>query len=154
MYKLRDYKEGDESDIFTILKIALKEYGLSVDSKGIDADIKDIFASYILPGGAFKVLEDNGNIIGSYGVFYITETTCELRKMYLNPKYKGKGLGKKMMHDLFLTTASLGFTKIVLETNNRLKEAISLYKKYGFTKYNSEHLSDRCNYAMQKELQV
>ncbi|MCF6269997.1 MAG: GNAT family N-acetyltransferase [Melioribacteraceae bacterium] len=152
MYKLRDYKKGDESDIFTLLKIALQEYGLSVDPKGTDADIKDIYASYILPGGAFKVLEDNGKIVGSYGLLKISNTTCELRKMYLYPEYKGKGLGKKMMDDLFLTVTSLGFTKIVLETNSSLKEAINLYKKYGFTEYNPEHLSDRCNYAMEKEL--
>jgi len=151
MCKLRDYKDGDESDIFTLLKISLKEYGLSVDPE-TDADIVDINESYILPGGVFKVIEGGGKIIGSYGIFYITETTCELRKMYLYPEHRGKGLGKKMMEDAFLIATTLGFSKMVLETNSCLKEAISLYKKYGFTEYNPEHLSDRCNYAMQKKL--
>lgn len=152
MCTLRGYRQGDECEVFALVESALKHYGLSASPEETDADIKDIGKSYILPGGAFKVLEDNGRIVGSYGVYKVDNSTCELRKMYLYPKYKGRGLGKKMMEDAFVAARALGYSRMVLETNRCLKEAVNLYKKYGFVEYSSEHLSDRCDCAMQKDL--
>ncbi len=149
---LRDYRKGDEGEVFPLVEYALRQYGLKVNPEETDADIQDIQASYIQSGGAFKVLEDNGGIVGSYGLYRIDEDSCELRKMYLRPEYKGKGLGKMMMDDAFLTATTLGFSRMVLETNRCLKEALNLYRKYGFVEYASGHLSDRCDCAMEKKL--
>lgn len=149
---LREYRQGDEDMVFALLESALKHYGLSVNPEETDADIQDIDESYIRSGGAFKVLEDNGAVVGSYGLYTIDEGTCELRKMYLQAEYKGRGLGKKMMEDAFIVAKSLGFSTMILETNSCLKDAVNLYKKYGFTEYTSEHLSHRCNCAMRKSL--
>lgn len=152
MCNLREYRPGDEYEVFALVEYVLKQYGLSVNPEETDADIKDIDKSYILSGGAFRVLEDNGRIVGSYGIYKIDDGVCELRKMYLQPEYKGRGLGKKMMEDAFLVTKSLGYSTMILETNSCLKEAVSLYKKYGFIECKSEHLSGRCDCAMQRSL--
>ena len=118
MCTLREYRQGDEGMVFALLESALKHYGLSVNPEETDADIRDIDESYIRSGGAFKVLEDNGAVVGSYGLYAIDENTCELRKMYLKAEYKGRGLGKKMMEDAFIVAGSLGFSTMILETNS------------------------------------
>ena len=152
MSTLRNYKQGDEPGVFAMVEFSLKQYGLSVNPEGTDSDLENINRSYILPGGSFKVIEENGRIIGSCGLYKINTAVCELRKMYLNPEFKGKGLGEKMMIDAFSTAKRLRFSKMILETNSCLVEAVCLYRKYGFTEYKPEHLSDRCDYAMEKHL--
>jgi putative acetyltransferase len=152
MCQLRDYRPGDEDDVFRIVKYVLAEYGLATNPEKTDADLKDIHQSYMLGGGAFRILESNGRTIGSYGLYANTQESCELRKMYLLPEFRGHGFGKKMMEDALRMAKILRFIEMTLETNSRLKEAIGLYKAYGFTEFTPNHLSDRCDSAMKRSL--
>lgn len=152
MCEIRDYSPGDEEDVFRIVKEVLAGYGLSTNPKETDADLRDIQASYLSEGGAFRILECDGQIAGSYGLFPTSLQTCELRKMYLLPKLKGRGLGKKMMEDALRIAKDLGFVEMTLETNSCLKEALGLYKKFGFMEFTPSHLSDRCDLAMKRVL--
>jgi putative acetyltransferase len=150
--QLRDYRPGDEKDVFRIVKDVLSEYGLAANPDETDADLRDIRQSYIAAGGAFRILESGGRIAGSYGLHATTPASCELRKMYLLPGLRGRGLGRKMMDDALLVAKAMGFKEMTLETNSRLKEAITLYKSYGFSQFTPDHLSDRCDSAMRKIL--
>ncbi|HSU29086.1 MAG TPA: GNAT family N-acetyltransferase, partial [Chitinophagaceae bacterium] len=58
--------------------------------------------------------------------------TCELVKMYLLPQARGHGLGKILIEKCMSQAKELGFSKIYLESMPELKQAISLYKKYGW----------------------
>lgn len=126
----------------------LKEYGLKPDPTSTDADLEDIKSSYFERGGTFLVLEaEDSSIIGAYGLFPMENQTCELRKMYLHKAYRGQGLGKFLLEDALSRAKQLGFKEMILETASVLKEAIALYKSYGFMEFQPVHLSDRCDQA-------
>lgn len=152
MIELRDYKKGDEPEIMKLLETVLGYYSLTTNPEGTDADIINIHQTYINGGGLFKVLTDDEKIIGSYGLYKITDSICELRKMYIYKEYQGRGLGKLLMNDAFECAKKSGFTEMQLETNSKLVEAIGMYKKYGFEIFEPEHLSSRCDISMKKEL--
>jgi putative acetyltransferase len=152
MCRLRNYIPGDEEAVSRLVKQALTEYGLTMNPEQTDADLQDIPGTYLSSGGAFRVLERDGRIAGSFGLYPTTTQSCELRKMYLLPELKGLGLGKKMMKDALYIASQMGFKEMTLETNSCLKEALGLYKKYGFTEFTPTHLSDRCNLAMKRVL--
>ena len=152
MYNLRKANAGEEARIFDLVKKVLSDYGLKVNPKETDQDLSDLNKFYFDNQGWFGVIEYAGEIIGSYGIFRVNEKICELRKMYLLPGYQGKGLGRIMMEDAIQQAKALGYAEIILETNTLLDKAIHLYKKYGFEEYKPSHLSDRCDYAMRKEI--
>lgn len=135
-----------------LVKSVLSDYGLKTNPYETDKDLSDLEDYYFNKNGWFAVIEKENEIIGSYGIFKIDGKTCELRKMYLLNNYQGQGLGKLMMDDAFKKARELGYSEIVLETNKLLDKAITLYGKYGFVHYKPSHLSDRCDYAMRKEL--
>ncbi|MBN1805678.1 MAG: GNAT family N-acetyltransferase [Sedimentisphaerales bacterium] len=146
--RLRPANNRDCEKVTELVYGILKEYNLKPDPAGTDTDIKDIEQSYFERGGTFYVLEEkNGSIIGTYGLYLINEKTCELRKMYLHRSYRGKGLGKLLLEDALVRAKQIGFKKVILETASVLKKAINLYKNYGFTEYEPEHLSNRCDQA-------
>jgi len=149
---LRDIRDGEQDDVFSIVKSVLQQFGLQVNPDATDKDLSDIRGTYIDKGGCFKVVEDDGVIVGSYGLFPLSTTTCELRKMYLLPTYQGKGLGRLMMDDALAVARQRQFKELVLETNSVLARASRLYRQYGFEKYQPEHLSDRCDFAMKLRL--
>jgi len=152
--RLRPANNIDCGKVKELVYSVLKEYNLQPDPAVTDADIKDIEHSYFERGGTFYVLEEkDGSIIGAYGLYPVDRQTCELRKMYLHSSYRGKGLGKLLLEDALSKARQIGFKRITLETASVLKEAISLYKSYGFVEYEPEHLSSRCDQAFVLELE-
>lgn len=146
--RLRPADNKDCKKVTDLVYSVLKEYNLKPDPAATDADIKDIEHSYFERGGTFYVLEEkDGSIIGAYGLYPLDRQMCELRKMYLHSSYRGKGLGKFLLEDALSKARQIGFKSINLETASVLKEAISLYKSYGFVEYQPEHLSSRCDQA-------
>ena len=151
--KLRPANNEDREKITDLVYGVLREYGLKPDGACTDADLKDIEHSYFGRGGTFSVLEEqDGSIVGAYGLYPVDKRTCELRKMYLRSSYRGKGLGKLLLEDALAEARRMGFERMTLETASVLKEAIALYKSYGFVEYEPEHLSSRCDQAYVLEL--
>ena len=151
--RLRPANNSDCEHIANLVYGILREYDLKPDPACTDADIKDIESSYFGRGGTFFVLEaKDSSIIGAYGLYPIDKKTCELRKMYLHKEHRGKGLGKFLLDDALSKASKLGFERMILETASVLKEAIALYKSYGFIEYNPKHMSSRCDQAYLLEL--
>lgn len=131
--RIRSATNADGTRIRELVFSILAEYGLSCDPVGTDADLDDIEASFIRPGGWFEVVEnDVGTIIGTVGLFPKPNGVCELRKMYLLREARGGGLGKKLMERMLTKARELGFHRMELETSSKLIEAIGLYKRFGF----------------------
>jgi putative acetyltransferase len=146
--RLRYATNADRERIRSLVYGVLEEYGLQPDPGATDADLDDIERSYFARGGTFHVLEDeDGSIVGAYGLYPLADQTCELRKMYLHRDYRGKGLGRHLLEDALARARRSGFTKITLETASVLREAIRLYERYGFKPCEADHLSCRCDQA-------
>ena len=61
------------------------------------------------------------------------ETSVEVKRMFVQPQYRGHGLASKIVLELENWARELDFTSRVLETGKRQPEAIALYKKNGYT---------------------
>ena len=57
---------------------------------------------------------------------------AELQKLYILPKYRGLGIGKKLVQMCITAAKEFGFYSIYLETFANMHEAQGLYKKNGF----------------------
>jgi putative acetyltransferase len=144
--KIRQATQKDEAAIRTLIYSVLKEYGLKSDPNGVDADLGDIPGNYA--GGLFELYEDDhGKLLGSAALYKLTATTCELRKMYLAPEARGRGQGKWILERMLEKARVMGFTRVELETASCLKEAIQLYRRYGFRPMPGKHLAERCDQA-------
>jgi putative acetyltransferase len=152
-YELRPATNADCGAIQELVFTVLREYRLQPDPAGTDADLNDIELSYLRSGGRFDVLVDlHGAIVGSVGLCPIDSDTCELRKMYLSREVRGQGLGKRLLEHALARAKESGFRRVTLETASALKEAIALYKRYGFQPYQAPHLAQRCDSAYALDL--
>ena len=61
------------------------------------------------------------------------ERSVEVKRMYVDPHMRGKGIASKILKALEIWARELGFTYAVLETGLRQPEAIALYKKNGYS---------------------
>ena len=112
----------------------------------------DLATYYQSRNGRFFVIVDESNeIMGTAGLLPVGDADIELRKMYFLSTIRGKGLGKLLLSFLIKEAKSMGFKKLVLETASPLKEAIGLYKSFGFEEFDGIH-ADRCDKAFSLNL--
>ena len=143
---IRSANNDDCERIAKLVFGVLAEFGLEGDPETTDADLKDLEANYLQRGGLFEVIEDgNANLLGSFGLYPINKTTCELRKMYFIPSARGLGLGKQVLERAIAKAKELGFKQIVLETSSKLIAANRLYARFGFEPATSDHLASRAD---------
>lgn len=153
MLIFRNAKKGDENSILELIEIVLSDYGLNLERSGANFDVNDIMKHYIDNNGWFQVIEFNNKIIGSVGIYKINDSICELRKMYLYKEYQGKGLGKKLLQNALSAANSLGYSTVTLQTNSILKNALPLYKSFGFEEF-TEEVCSRCDISMKKNIGI
>ena len=150
---LRPATNADGVAARALVFAALREHGLEPDPEGTDSDFADLEGVYLARGGAFDVLADDaGTIVGTVGLLPVDETTVELRKMYLAPDARGRGLGRRLLDHALARARALGFRRVTLETHTVLKTATALYRSYGFTPYTAGHVSKRCNATLALDL--
>lgn len=150
---IRPATNADRPAIEELVFTVLRSYGLEPSPDSTDADLTDVEAHYFANGGAFDVLVDETDkIVGTVAVHRTGESLCELRKMYLSPALRGRGLGRRMMEHALARAKELGYQRMWLETAESLKEAHGLYEKYGFASFKAPHKSDRCDFALIRDL--
>jgi putative acetyltransferase len=145
---VRPAGNADGEQIRTLIYSVLAEYGLIPEPGGTDSDIEDVEKNYIGRGGVFEVLVDgSGKILGTAGLYPVDKEVVELRKMYFLPELRGQGRGKKTLTRMIERARELGFKKVYLETASQLKEAIGLYKSFGFIRTCDDIHTRRCDQA-------
>jgi DNA-binding MarR family transcriptional regulator/GNAT superfamily N-acetyltransferase len=71
-------------------------------------------------------------IVGTTALLRVNETTYELNKMAVNEKAQGQQAGRKLLDAAVNRAKKMGAKKIILKTDNRLRNAVNLYCKLGF----------------------
>ena len=123
---------SDYDSIIAILSNTLLEYEINLPDNYSFNDIENIEKSYIDIDGEFIVLERKKEIIGFFGLVSVDKTCIELKRLYLSSHERGKGLGKYLLNMAIDISKKRGYKVLRLETTSKFKEAVGLYKKYGF----------------------
>lgn len=85
-------------------------------------------------GVAFFVVEADGVPAGCGGVLLVHPEYAELKRMYVRPAFRGRGLGRVLVDHLAAHAAEHGLTTIRLETGVAQTEALLLYERAGFVR--------------------
>jgi len=78
------------------------------------------------------VAYENEIAVGCGAIKEYEPNTIEIKRMYVSPKSRGKGIGTQILKELENWTSELSFEKCILETGKKQVEAIELYKKNGY----------------------
>jgi len=84
------------------------------------------------PGGVFLVGWVDGEPVACGGIARYDKTTAEIRRMYVVPVARGRGLARQVLLALEDEARALGYSFVRLETGNLQTEAIGLYVCAGY----------------------
>ena len=100
-----------------------------------DSDLDDICGYYIDNGGMFYIGTINGVVVGTGAVRRINSKKCEIKRIYVKQKFRGRGFGEELFLKA-LEFARIHYHVVTLKTDRTLIEAINLYQKHGFSVVN------------------
>lgn len=86
------------------------------------------------PAGCFVVAYAGVEAVASGGLRPAGSGTMEIKRMYVRPSWRGRGLARVVLADLEQRAREFGATRIVLETGQRQPEAIRLYESSGYAR--------------------
>jgi GNAT superfamily N-acetyltransferase len=88
---------------------------------------------FVPPDGVFLVIrDDDGRAVGCGGIARFDDERGEVKRMYVVPEARGRGLGRRLLQELEAAARALGYATVVLETGDRQPEALGLYETSGY----------------------
>jgi GNAT superfamily N-acetyltransferase len=87
---------------------------------------------YMPPAGALLLLFDGEVAIGTVALRRLDEHGAELKRMYVQPSYRGAGLGQALLAETMATARGAGFRRIRLDSPAFMTAAHRLYRAHGF----------------------
>src|ERR1700716_1078104 len=84
--------------------------------------------------GTFLVARAHGRAVGCGAIRLTDSVTAEVKRMYVEPDQRGRGVGRAVLARLEAAATQLGAKRLVLETGTASPDAIALYRRGGVVK--------------------
>ena len=128
--------------VLDVIGTVFEEYGMSFDPSDFDSDLLDIPRHYTDRGGWFSVLTDEGRVVGTVALVPKDAAACEIKRLYLLPQYRGRGLGRALMEHILDRVREAGFREAVAWSDVRLETAHQVYDRLGFERIGERDIDD------------
>jgi putative acetyltransferase len=133
---IRPIRPEDDSAVAAIIREVMASFGATGPGySSSDAEVDAMSAAYDGARAAFFVVELDDTLAGCGGIGPLEGAdagTCELRKMYLLPFARGRGLGRALLQRCLEAARGRGYRRCYLESLSSMEAAQSLYQQAGF----------------------
>jgi DNA-binding MarR family transcriptional regulator/GNAT superfamily N-acetyltransferase len=97
-----------------------------------DQDIPTDDAQFASPEGFFVVARLDGKAVACGGLKRVDSKTGEIKRLWVDAATRGLGIGRKVLTALEDLAREAGMSRVRLDSNRNLPEAIALYRKAGY----------------------
>jgi ribosomal protein S18 acetylase RimI-like enzyme len=109
------------------------------DSLDFDLEFQDFSrelatlpGEYEAPQGCILLAEDSGHFVGCVALRPLESKICEMKRLYVSPKYRGRGIGRMLACSVIDKAREIGYEKMRLDTIASMQEARTLYYSLEF----------------------
>lgn len=130
------FKRISTTEEFEQAKTLFLEYAewlnFDLQFQDFEAELANIHHQYALPEGGIIGIFDNKKMIGCAGIRKFKNDQAEIKRMYIQEAYQGRGLGKKLLVEAIQLARDLNYKTLLLDTMPIMASAIYLYESFGF----------------------
>ena len=110
-----------------------KSLGFSLCFQNFEQELAALPGDYAPPEGRLLLAEYEGQLAGCVALHKLSDGICEMKRLYLCPQFRGKGLGRVLADRVIAEARQIGYRHMRLDTVEHLmKDAVGMYRKIGF----------------------
>ena len=102
--------------------------------QSLDKELEQLSTSYGGPNGTALLVARGRQIQGCVAYRKLSKDVCEMKRLFVPDRFRGKGLGKVLCEKIIEEAKSDGLNLMRLDTGNLFHEAQNLYRSLGFKK--------------------
>ena len=107
--------------------------GFSLCFQNFDKELAELPGDYAPPAGRLLLAEFDGEIAGCVALHKLDAAICEMKRLYLRPQFRGKGLGRLVAEKIIMEARQIGYERMRLDTVEPvMKDAVAMYRRFGF----------------------
>ena len=107
--------------------------GMNLCFQNFEHELADLPGSYAPPDGRLLLAEYERQLAGCVALHRWEADICEMKRLYLRPAFRGKGLGRVLAETIIAEARGIGYQRMRLDTIEPImKEAVEMYRRLGF----------------------
>jgi putative acetyltransferase len=107
--------------------------GVNLCFQNFEEELSGLPGHYAPPEGRLWLAECDGQLAGCAALHPWEPGICEMKRLYLRPWFRGKGLGRVIAEKIITDARTIGYQRMRLDTIEPImKDAVGMYRKLGF----------------------
>jgi len=101
--------------------------------QSFEKELAELPGDYAPPGGRLLLATRESQPAGCVALHKLDEEVCEMKRLYVRPQFRGKGLGRVLSERAVADAREIGYKRLRLDTvEPMMRDAVGLYRKLGF----------------------
>jgi len=122
----------EQDDVVSIFREYVTSPTANLDFQGYEAEFAGLPGQYAAPIGRLLLARENGAVLGCAALRRVDESTCEMKRVYVRPAARSKGLGRRLVEAILDEAKLAGYSRICLDVLPEFIAAQELYRSLGF----------------------
>ncbi len=107
--------------------------GFSLCFQNFDKELAGLPGDYTPPEGRLLLAHYAGELAACVALHKLGSGICEMKRLYLRPQFRGKGLGRALAEHIIAEARQIGYERMRLDTvEPMMKDAVEMYRRLGF----------------------
>jgi ribosomal protein S18 acetylase RimI-like enzyme len=106
--------------------------GVSLDFQNFASELATLPGDYAPPEGRLLIAFCQGQAAGCIGLRKLADRTCEMKRLYVRPEFRGAKIGRALAEALTAQAREIGYTRMRLDTLPSMERARAMYASLGF----------------------
>ena len=118
----------------TLFQEYADDLGIDLCFQGFAKELAQLPGSYAPPHGRLLIAWVDDVAAGCVALRRFSESICEMKRLFVRPAFRGRGIGKELVNALIREASQIGYTTMCLDTLPTLTAATQLYESAGFVR--------------------